>query len=141
MAACSSRHNRSAGRPATACRSARPRTRPCVRRCSGWSAGGAVELRREESRRAPQNGVRPAQLTNLALELGKPARLVGGGARTGSLIDLGLGHPVAQRLGVDAQLLADPGQRTRAGGRITPPPPPSGWPAPAARRGTSSVPP
>src|SRR4051812_36266969 len=38
----------------------------------------------------------------------------------GATVDLSLGHPVAQRLGVDPQLLTDPGQRAGTGGRIPP---------------------
>jgi hypothetical protein len=37
-----------------------------------------------------------------------------------SFVDLGLGHPVAQRLGIDPQLLTDPPQSPRPGRRVTP---------------------
>jgi hypothetical protein len=55
-----------------------------------------------------------AQLPALPLQLRDPLRVVGRGARPDAAVDLGLGHPVAQRLGIDAQLLADPGQRPGA---------------------------
>lgn len=80
--------------------------------------GGRAPPRR--SRRALQNRVRPAQLSHLTLELGQPGRVIGRHARPVALVNLGLDHPVAQRLGVDAQLLADPLQRPGPGGWVTP---------------------
>ena len=38
-----------------------------------------------------------------------------------ALVDLDLLDPVAQRLGIDPQLLADPTQGTASSGRVTPP--------------------
>src|SRR3954468_12377705 len=82
-----------------------------------------------------------AQLPALPLQLRDPPRVLGRGARPDAAVDLGLGHPVAQRLGIDAQLLADPGRRPGAVAGSGEPAPLSGSPAHAARRGTSSVPP
>jgi hypothetical protein len=80
--------------------------------------GGAVELRREESRRRPQDRIRPTQLAVLLLQLSQ-AGCVGGG-RPGSVagIDLGLGDPVAQGVGVDAELAGDALHRPGAGGGV-----------------------
>jgi ABC-type amino acid transport substrate-binding protein len=66
--------------------------------------------------------VGPAQLAVVTLELLHPFTFLAGqpGAITG--IDLGLAHPVAQRLGADAQLLGHPAHRAVAltlfGGRL-----------------------
>ncbi len=43
-----------------------------------------------------------AEVSVLALQLGDPLRVVGGGSRPDAAVDLRLGDPVAQRLGVDA---------------------------------------
>jgi hypothetical protein len=49
----------------------------------------------------------------LLLELSDPTPFVAGDTRSVALIDLSLLDPVAQRLGIDPELLADPAQRPR----------------------------
>src|SRR5262245_26925559 len=97
------------GRPAAPGRSARPRTVRGGRRCSRRSALWAVELRREESRRRPQDRVRPAQLTHLALQLADPGTVKRRRPRPFASIDLRGPDPLAQRLRADRQLVGDPG--------------------------------
>ncbi len=100
-----------------------------------WLAPGSVE-----GRRGPQDFIRPPQVAVLPLEFGDPTCLVAGDARPVAFVDLGLLHPVAQRLGIDPELLTDPPQRFRPSRRV--PPQVDRQPdrlAPEARPGTSSV--
>ena len=50
----------------------------------------------------------PDELPVLLLELGDPRLLFGRHAWPQALVDLGLGRPVPQRLGLDAELAGDP---------------------------------
>jgi hypothetical protein len=54
-----------------------------------------VELRREESRRRPQDRVRAAQLAVLAFQLGQALRVTGRGSGPVAGVDLGLVDPAA----------------------------------------------
>ena len=72
---------------------------------------GAHTPPRETSRRALWDRVGSSQLSDLQRRLLDPLRLVSGGARPQTTIDLGLLDPGAQSLGVDTQLLADPANR------------------------------
>src|ERR1700691_4978262 len=62
----------------------------------------------------PQDLIRPPQLTVFPLQLRDPHLILCRGTRPRPVIDLGLLHPAAQRLGVNAQLAAHPGQLTLA---------------------------
>src|SRR5699024_11292643 len=97
---------------------ARRRTCACGYRRSLSSGVWAVELRREESRRGLQDRVGPPQLSHLTLQLSKALGLVGAGTGAISGVDLGLDHPVAQGLAVDAQLIAHTCDGTAAAGRV-----------------------
>ena len=68
----------------------------------------AIELRREESRRALEYGVGPAQLAHLLLELGDPALLRGRGPADQAIVDVGLSDPGAHALDAVAKLKGDP---------------------------------
>src|SRR6187551_1481814 len=91
----------------------RPRTSRGPHRCSRAAPPSApellqlaVELRRGEKRRCRLHDlVRSQQLTNLSFELVNSLRLGGCDARSVALVDLDLLNPVAQRLGIEAQLL------------------------------------
>src|SRR5665213_2423766 len=107
MAAGSVLRNTTTGRSPASGRSARPRTSPGARRCSGSLAGAAVELRPEESRRALQDLVGPAELLVLPFEIAHPNPFLGRQAGPGALVDLGLADPVAEGLGADAELAGD----------------------------------
>ena len=91
-------------------RSARPRGRRGARRCSRRSPESAVELRRGEKRRRPQDLVGSAELFDLTLKISDSTGFLAGHAGPVPLIDLGLDHPVPQRLRVDPQLSPDPPQ-------------------------------
>src|SRR5699024_8049028 len=75
-----------------------------------------VELPREENRGPTQDLVvlpQPPDLGLQALDLG---RLLAGHARTGSVVDLGLGQPAPHGLARDALLTGDRGHRRSHGG-------------------------
>ena len=72
--------------------------------------GGRAPPRK--SRCGLQDRIRPAQLPVLPLQLHQPTPIIAGDSRSGAGIDLGLLHPAAQRVTVDAQLLTDPATRT-----------------------------
>ena len=75
-------------------------------------SGTALTLRSDrQADRALQDRVGSSQLSDLFLKLLDPLRLVSGGSRPQTTIDLGLLDPGAQSLGVDTQLLADPANR------------------------------
>ena len=114
------RRRRCSGRSAGPCRSARPRTGPCERRCTPRSPLWAVELRRKESRRTVQDRVRPAQLAVLALRLDQTLRVTRRGPRPVTGVDLGLGHPAPQRLWLDPQLLTSPTHRAGPRSQVLP---------------------
>ena len=61
-----------------------------------WPQVSAVELRREESRRALEDLVGPAQLEVLTLELAEACPLVGGETGRRAVVDLELLDPRAQ---------------------------------------------
>src|SRR5699024_4101310 len=80
------------------------------------SAVSGVELPREENRGPTQDLVvlpQPPDLGLQALDLG---RLLAGHARTGSVVDLGLGQPAPHGLARDALLTGDRGHRRSHGG-------------------------
>src|SRR5215472_7816961 len=108
------RRSRWTGRPPAPGRSARPRTGPCAHRCSWSPRSSAVELGREESRRALQDLVGTPQLPVLPLELGDAPTLLGRHARSLAAVDLRLLDPVAQRLRPDPQLAGHPGDHAEA---------------------------
>src|SRR5882757_851805 len=95
------------GRSPACGRSARPRTGPCCRRCSGPSLVSAVELRPEENRCGLEDLIGPTQLPVLLLELGHAPALVGGESGAAAGVDLFPLHPLAQRLDADAELGGD----------------------------------
>src|ERR1700728_2349198 len=70
-----------------------------------------VEFPGEIRTRRLQDLIRPAQLTVLPLQLRDPPLILGRLSGPLPRIDLRLIHPVAERLGVDAQPMADPGDR------------------------------
>src|SRR5699024_10248185 len=94
-------------------RSARRRTHACAGLCTPRSTLWAVELRREKSRRRPQDRVRPAQLTYFLLQLDQALGLAGRGPGTVPLVNLGLHDPIPQSLGIDPELLAHTTERAR----------------------------
>ena len=98
-----------------------------MKTASGRSAGRALTLRSDrQADRALQDRVGSSQLSDLFLKLLDPLRLVSGGSRPQTTIDLGLLDPGAQSLGVDTQLLADCGSHPRpAPAQPTPPTPSS----------------
>src|ERR671918_605011 len=70
-----------------------------------------VEFPREETRGGLEDLVGPAQLADLALQLGDAPTLLAGHPGTGAAVDLGLAHPAAQGLAADAQLAGHAGDR------------------------------
>src|SRR5699024_7018770 len=94
-------------------RSARRRTHACAGLCTPRSTLWAVELRREKSRRRPQDRVRPAQLTHFLLQFDQALGLASRGSGTVSLVDLRLHDPIPQGLGIDPELLAHTTERAR----------------------------
>src|SRR5699024_7362308 len=94
-------------------RSARRRTHACAGLCTPRSTLWAVELRREKSRRRPQDRVRPAQLTHFLLQFDQALGLASRGSGTVSLVDLRLHDPIPQSLGIDPELLAHTTERAR----------------------------
>src|SRR5699024_315553 len=83
-----------------------------TRRAAVWGVG----LPREETRGPTQDLVvlpQPPDLGLQALDLG---RLLAGHARTGSVVDLGLGQPAPHGLARDALLTGDRGHRRSHGG-------------------------
>ncbi len=76
--------------------------------------GGRAPPQRKPTR-GLQDRIRPPQLAVLPLQLHQPTPIIAGHPRLSAGIDLGLLHPTAQRVTVDAQLLPDP--TTRAGHR------------------------
>src|SRR5215207_8259191 len=80
------------------------------------SAGSAVELRREESRRGLQDLVGPPQLAVLALQRLEPLALVTGQPRAEAVIGLSPADPLAQRLSGDPKLVRDGGDHRPLGG-------------------------
>jgi hypothetical protein len=75
------------------------------------TSSGTVELGREKRARRLEDLIGTAQLADLAFQLGDALLLNSG--HTGPLagVDLGLAHPVAQRLAVDAELVGDADDR------------------------------
>lgn len=67
----------------------------------------AVELHREESRRAAQDRIRPAQLLDLTIQLGQPGHIIGCRSGPGTAINLRALGPASQRVGGNIELLPD----------------------------------
>src|SRR5450759_4458824 len=91
----------------------------------GTACGASGPLRRpRKGHKSPENRCRQqdrvcsAQLSNLPLELAEPGGLGRRRAWPAAGIDLGLGHPTAQHLRVDPQLLTDPPARAGTRRRV-----------------------
>jgi hypothetical protein len=82
-----------------------------------------VELRREESRRGTQNLIGPQQLLHLLLQAADLGALLRRDPRPHALVDIGLVHPLADRLDSEARLPGDPLHRAvllpRLGAQLT----------------------
>ena len=96
---------------------------PNTRRWRAWPrrrlSDLAVELHGREKRCGrPENLVGSAQLANLTFQLHDPGRIVAGGARPSTAVDLGLPNPGPQCFSMDTQLVSDPLDRPRARRRI-----------------------
>jgi hypothetical protein len=80
-------------------------------------AGGRAPPRRKSP---PLGGlVRPAELSQLFLQLGELVALVGCCSRTVAGVDLGLLHPQPERLGPHAELAGDAGRHAVVAGVLT----------------------
>src|SRR5947207_842580 len=109
MAAWSCTRSTWTGRPATRCRSARPRSAPSAPRRTRSSSGARVELPREESRRRLEDLVGSAEFPVLSLELGDARSLFGAEPGPVPAVDLGLADPLAEGLRADVELPGDAG--------------------------------
>ena len=78
----------------------------------------AVEFRREERRRRPQNPVHPPELLDLLLQLANPGlvrrRSAAVLASDQTLGEIGIMHPLADRLDPEPELLTDSFHRAEA---------------------------
>ena len=78
----------------------------------------AVELRPEETRGPLEDLVGPAELAVFLLQLTRPSALARGHPRRATIVDVGLPHPQADRLGPASELGRDPLDRPVLGSEL-----------------------